>query len=79
MAGNPTIQPAGMAAATAGISIFLCIISTTVVWLRIWVRFGNKALGMDDYLMIAGWVSATREFDNQLNDTLIYSYNRYSS
>ncbi|KAI0131872.1 hypothetical protein BJ170DRAFT_611588 [Xylariales sp. AK1849] len=55
MADAPTFQPKGLAAATLGVSIALCIISTATVFLRIWVRWGNKAQGLDDYLMVVGW------------------------
>lgn len=60
MTDTPTIQPTGIAAVTAGISIFFCIASTITLFLRIWVRISIKALGMDDYLMIIGWVSMPR-------------------
>ncbi|KAI1505225.1 hypothetical protein F5X99DRAFT_368760 [Biscogniauxia marginata] len=47
-------QPKGLAAATFGITLTLCVVSTITVGLRVMVRLGNKALGVDDYLMITG-------------------------
>ncbi|KAI1080225.1 hypothetical protein F5B20DRAFT_589642 [Whalleya microplaca] len=43
-----------LALATLGTTITLCVLAIVTVVLRCWVRFGNKAFGIDDFSMILG-------------------------
>jgi hypothetical protein len=52
------LKPEGLALAIVVMSILLMSVSTIVLALRIYVRMELKAVGMDDYLMIVGWVRA---------------------
>ncbi|KAH6639995.1 hypothetical protein BKA67DRAFT_671367 [Truncatella angustata] len=53
--------PTGLAAGVEATSIFLCILTTIVVGLRIWVRAGysdaqTRVWGIDDYLLVIGFL-----------------------
>lgn len=59
----PPLAAKGLGAGVEGISIALAVLTTIVVALRVWVRsgfsgMGAKAWGLDDYLVVIGFVSA---------------------
>ncbi|KAI1141111.1 hypothetical protein F5Y05DRAFT_423921 [Hypoxylon sp. FL0543] len=44
--------PTSLGATTSAIALVLCVIAAITVFLRTWVRIGNGAIGVDDYLMV---------------------------
>lgn len=61
MADIPTVQPHGLAMAQLVSSIVFGVLSTILVFLRCLVRFRHEVFGLDDGLMLAGYVSAFSE------------------
>lgn len=57
MAGIPTVEPQGLAMAQLVASVVFGILSTIVMALRALVRIQHDNFGMDDGLMLAGYVS----------------------
>lgn len=58
----PPLAPRGLSLSIVVVSVFLAIVSTVVVCLRIWVRTGmsgaiNRMWGIEDYLFVLGFVS----------------------
>lgn len=57
----PPLTPSGLGAGVEAVSIFLAIVTTIVVCLRVWVRAGfsgagTRVWGVDDYLLLLGFV-----------------------
>lgn len=61
MADIPTVAPHGLAMARLVSSIIFGVLSTILVFLRCLVRFRHEVFGLDDGLMVAGYVSAASE------------------
>jgi hypothetical protein len=53
------IQPEGLALALLVVTIVFTALSTIVVGLRFYVRVSLNLFAVEDWLMLAGWVSAT--------------------
>ncbi|KAK7413909.1 hypothetical protein QQX98_007176 [Neonectria punicea] len=56
MAGVPTVEPHGLAMAQLVCSIIFGILSTITIFLRSLVRLRHHVFGMDDGLMVTGYV-----------------------
>ncbi|CEI70583.1 unnamed protein product [Fusarium venenatum] len=51
------VKPEGLALAMYVTTVILSVLCTIVVGLRAYIRTRNNCIGMDDYLMIAGWAA----------------------
>lgn len=51
------IQPEGLALALLVVTIVFTILSSIMAGLRFYVRISLRSFGVDDWLMLAGWVS----------------------
>jgi hypothetical protein len=56
-----TVDPQGLARLLIGVSIFLLIPTGIVVILRCFTRLRYSMFGLDDSLMLIGWVSLCRK------------------
>ena len=57
-----TVEPQGLARVLLGVFIFFLITTAIVVLLRCFVRLRHRIFGIDDGLMLIGWVSLCREY-----------------
>lgn len=53
-----TVEPQGLARVLLGVFIFFLITTAIVVLLRCFVRLRYRIFGIDDGLMLIGWVSS---------------------
>ncbi|KAJ3521555.1 hypothetical protein NM208_g8988 [Fusarium decemcellulare] len=51
-----TLKPAGFAASLLAVNLFFAPTTTIVVLLRSWIRVKHSVFGVDDGLMVAGWM-----------------------
>ena len=58
--------PRDAGVALFGVTVTLCTLSTIIVVLRMMVRVHNKALGLDDYLMVFGLVGTISNMVDQV-------------
>jgi hypothetical protein len=64
-----TVEPQGLARVLLGVFIFFLITTAVVVILRCFVRLRHRIFGIDDSLMLIGWVSSCHDYY-----TLYYIY-----
>jgi len=57
-----TVEPQGLARVLLGVSIAFLVMTAIVVMLRCFVRFRYRIFGIDDGLMLIGWVSSCHEY-----------------
>lgn len=51
-----TINPLGLGRTLLGVTIFFAVATAFIISLRCWVRIRHKVFGIDDGLMVVGWV-----------------------
>lgn len=61
----PPLNPTGLGARVEAVSILIAIVTSIAVGLRVWVRTGysvtgSRLWGIDDYLLLIGFVSLSR-------------------
>lgn len=54
-----SVTPTGLGRTLLALTIFFLIPTTIVIFLRCWIRLRHKIFGVDDGLMLVGWVSNT--------------------
>ena len=52
-----TIAPEGLGQTLLAVTIVMTVLATVAVALRLYVRHMYNAFAVDDWLMLAGWVS----------------------
>jgi hypothetical protein len=52
-----SVDPKGLGLILLGVSIFFLIPTAIVIILRCYIRFKHRVFGIDDGLMLFGWVS----------------------
>ena len=57
-----TVEPQGLARVLLGVFILFLITTAIVVMLRCFVRLRYRIFGIDDGLMLIGWVSSCHEY-----------------
>ncbi|KAF5000929.1 hypothetical protein FGRMN_1386 [Fusarium graminum] len=55
--GMEPVQPGGLALALYTTTVIFSVLSTIVVGLRTYIRTRHNCIGLDDYLMCAGWAA----------------------
>lgn len=54
-----TVEPTGLGRTLLGLTLFFPFPVVIVISLRCWVRLKHKVFGVDDWLMVIGWVGRT--------------------
>lgn len=55
-----TVEPTGIGRTLLGLTLFFPFPVVIVIVLRCWVRLKHKVFGVDDWLMVIGWVGRTQ-------------------